>query len=95
MKPMTDKGYTSQVESDAEDKIIVGRVIDTDGSITFQGASMLALAAATQTAIDGAICACEQLGQAAEKPVSGRLMLRVDLPSMPPPSKTAHAAVKA
>lgn len=36
------------------------------------------LIAIIQTAVDSYIAACEQLGQAAEKPASGRLMLRVD-----------------
>lgn len=78
MNKMSYKGYTAQMEFDAEDKIIVGRVIDIDDIITFHGASVLEFEAAMQTAIDGYIHACEQLGQAAEKPASGRLMLRVD-----------------
>ena len=33
---------------------------------------------AMHTAVDGYLFACEQLGQAAEKPAGGRLMLRID-----------------
>ena len=78
MNKMTYKGYTAQMEFDTEDKIIVGRVIDIDDIITFHGASVVEFEAAMQTAVDGYLFACEQLGQAAEKPASGRLMLRVD-----------------
>jgi predicted HicB family RNase H-like nuclease len=78
MNKMTYKGYTAQMEFDTEDKIIVGRVIDIDDIITFHGASIDEFETAMQTAIDGYIYACGQLGQAVEKPASGRLMLRVD-----------------
>ena len=39
---------------------------------------MPAFEAALHRAVDRYIAACAQLGQAAEKPASGRLMLRVD-----------------
>ena len=78
MNKMTYKGYTAQMEFDTEDKIIVGRVIDIDDIITFHGASVVEFETAMQTAVDGYLFACAQLGQDAEKPASGRLMLRVD-----------------
>ena len=62
----------------SEDKIIVGRVIDIDDIITFHGASVAEFEAAFNTAVDGYIYACEQLGQTADKPASGRIMLRVN-----------------
>jgi predicted HicB family RNase H-like nuclease len=78
MNKMTYKGYTAQMEFDTEDKIIVGRIIDIDDIITFHGTSIAEFETAMQTAVDGYLFACEQLGQAAEKPASGRLMLRID-----------------
>jgi predicted HicB family RNase H-like nuclease len=50
------------VTSDTEDKIIVGRVIDIDDIITFHDTSVLEFEAAMQTAVDGYLLACEQLG---------------------------------
>ena len=41
MNKMTYKGYTAQMEFDAEDKIIVGRVIDD--IITFHACRLLSL----------------------------------------------------
>lgn len=73
---MTYSGYTARMDFDPDDKIIVGRVIDIDDIITFHGASVAEFEAAFKTAVDGYIHACEQLGQAADKPASGRLMLR-------------------
>lgn len=72
MNQMTYKGYTAQMEFDTEDKIIVGRVIDIDDIITFHGTSVAEFETAMQTAIDGYLFVCEQLGQAAEKPARVR-----------------------
>ena len=81
---MTYSGYTARMDFDPDDKIIVGRVIDIDDIVTFHGTSVAEFEAAFKTAVDGYIHACEQLGQAADKPASGRLMLRV--------SPVVHAA---
>ena len=78
MNTMDYKGYTAHMSFDAEDKIIVGRVMDIDDIITFHGVSVDEFEAAFQSAIDAYIYACEQLGQGTEKPASGKLMLRVD-----------------
>jgi predicted HicB family RNase H-like nuclease len=78
MNTMSYKGYTARMDFDSEDKIIVGRVQDIDDIITFHAESIAEFEAAFHSAVDSYIVACEQLGQAAEKPVSGRLMLRVD-----------------
>ena len=78
MNHMNYRGYTARMDFDAEDKIILGRVIDIDDIITFHGASVAEFEAAFNTAVDGYIYACEQLGQTADKPASGRMMLRVN-----------------
>ena len=78
MNTMTYRGYTAHMDFDTEDKIIVGRVIDIDDIITFHGTSVAEFESAFKTAVDGYIHACEQLGQTADKPASGRLMLRVN-----------------
>ena len=88
MNTMTYRGYAAHMDFDPEDKIIVGRVVDIDDIITFHGTSVAEFESVFTTAVDGYIHACEQLGQAADKPASGRLMLRVN------PSVHA-AAVKA
>ena len=78
MNTMTYKGYTAAMAFDAEDKIIVGRVEDIDDIITFDAVSVGEFEATFRSAIDAYIKACERLGQTAEKPASGRLMLRVN-----------------
>lgn len=81
---MTYKGYSASMTFDADDKIIVGRVLDIDDIITFHGESITEFEQAFQSSVNDYIMACEQLGQPAEKPVSGRLMLRI--------APTIHAA---
>ena len=78
MNTMSYRGYTARMEFDPDDKIIVGRVLDIDDIITFHGTSVADFEGALRSAVDGYIAACEQLGQAADKPASGKMMLRVD-----------------
>ena len=78
MNTMSYRGYTARMEFDPDDKIIVGRVLDIDDIITFHGTSVAEFESALNSAVDGYIAACEQLGQAPDKPASGKMMLRVD-----------------
>ena len=81
---MSYRGYTASMTFDAEDKIIVGRVLDVDDIISFHGESVSEFETNFHAVIDDYISACEQLGSAPEKPASGKLMLRV--------APTVHAA---
>lgn len=81
---MSYKGYTASMTFDVDDKVIVGRVLDVDDIIVFHGESVAEFEASFHAAVDGYIAACEQLGSAPEKPVSGKLMLRI--------RPTVHAA---
>lgn len=72
------RGYTCSMEFDADDNILVGRVVDIDDIITFHGESVETFKTAFHEAIDDYIVACGKLNQSPEKPASGRLMLRVD-----------------
>ena len=78
MNTMSYRGYTARMEFDPDDKIIVGRVLDIDDIISFHGTSVAEFESALHSAVDGYIAACEQLGQAPDKPASGKMMLRVD-----------------
>ena len=81
---MSYRGYEVSMEFDAEDKIIVGRVLDIDDIISFHGESIGEFEANFRAVVDDYIAACESLGGAPEKPASGKLMLRV--------APTVHAA---
>lgn len=74
---MSYKGYTANMVYDADDKIIVGRVLDIDDIITFHGESVADFEANFHTVVEGYLAASEQLGSAPEKPASGKVMLRI------------------
>ena len=81
---MTYKGYTASMIFDAEDKIIVGRVLDIDDVISFHGESVAEFESNFQATVTDYIAASEALGSQPEKPASGKLMLRI--------APTVHAA---
>ena len=74
---MTYKGYKASMAFDVEDKIIVGRVEGIDDIIAFHGESIADFEANFQAVVDDYIAACAALGGEPEKPVNGRLMLRI------------------
>lgn len=75
---MSYKGYTASMEFDADDRILVGRVLHIDDIISFHGESVAEFEAAFKDSVDGYVTSCEKLGQTPEKPASGRMMLRVN-----------------
>ena len=81
---MTYKGYTASMIFDAEDKIILGRVLDIDDIISFHGESVAEFESSFKAVVDDYIAASEALGTQPEKPASGKLMLRI--------APTVHAA---
>jgi len=71
-------GYMASMEFDPDDNILVGRVLGIDDLISFHGDSVADFTQACHEAVDDYVSACNKLGQAPEKPASGRLMLRVN-----------------
>ena len=54
---MTYKDYTTRMDFDVEDKIIVGRVLAIDDIITFHGTSVAQFEAAFHASVDSYILA--------------------------------------
>ena len=54
---MTYKGYTASMTFDADDKIIVGRVLDVDDIISFHGESVVEFEVAFHAGMDGWVAA--------------------------------------
>ena len=77
MNTMDYKAYSASMQFDNDDKIIVGRVLDIADLITFHGDSVASFEAAFHAAVDAYVDACGRLGDAPERPASGRMMLRV------------------
>ena len=74
---MSYKGYSTSMVFDAEDKIVVGRVLDIDDIISFHGESVAEFEASFHAAIEDYLAASKELGSAPEKPASGKVMLRI------------------
>jgi predicted HicB family RNase H-like nuclease len=74
---MNYKGYEAIVEFDDEDKLFVGRVINTRDVIAFDGLSVDELEASFYAAVDDYLNDCDWLGKDPDKPFSGRFNLRI------------------
>ena len=82
---MTYKGYAARIEFDAEDRIFFGRLTGIRDIVTFHGQTVDELEAAFKDAVDHYLDTCAKLGDAPNKPYSGKLTLRI------PPK--VHAAI--
>jgi predicted HicB family RNase H-like nuclease len=71
------KGYTGQVEFDGEAGLFHGEVLDTRDVITFQGTTVEQIEQAFRDSVDDYIEFCSERGEEADKPFSGRLMVRL------------------
>ena len=89
MKAMTYNGYSARVEFDAGDRIFVGHIAGIRDIVGFHGASVDELEVAFQEAVDDYLAACKTLKQPPNRPVSGRVMLRL------PPEVHARARAAA
>ena len=74
---MTYKGYVGKVEFDDEAGIFYGEVINLRDVITFQGTTVQELRQAFQDSVDDYLEFCAQRGEEAEKPFSGKFVVRV------------------
>lgn len=85
MNIMKYKGYISHIEYDEVDRIFVGHLAGIKDIVGFHGSTVDELEHAFHESVDNYIAISEETGRAAQKPYSGKLMLRV--------SPDIHAAV--
>jgi len=71
------KGYTGQVNFDADAEIFHGEVIDTRDVITFQGRNVKELKRAFKDSIDDYLNFCKSRQEKPDKPFSGKFVLRL------------------
>jgi predicted HicB family RNase H-like nuclease len=74
---MTYKDYTARIEFDDRDMLFVGRLLGIRDMVSFHADNVPELRAAFEEAVDDYIETCAKIGKPAEKPASGKLMLRV------------------
>jgi predicted HicB family RNase H-like nuclease len=78
IKPMTYNGYTAKIEYDAECDCFLGEVLDLNDTITFSGTSSAELKQALKDSVDAYIEYCNEVGDAPEKPFSGKFSVRIE-----------------
>lgn len=86
---MTYKGYTGHVTFDPEARHFHGEIVGLRDVVTFQGRSVDDLDAAFRDSVDDYLAFCAERGEAPDRPLSGRLTLRV------PPELHRRVAVRA
>ena len=74
---MKYKGYEAKIEYDDEDRLFVGRVINTKDVIAFDGTSVEELEQSFQVVIEEYLEDCQAMGKEPDKPFSGRFNLRI------------------
>ena len=74
---MTYKGHSARIQFDPEDNIFVGRVAGINDVVGFHADNVSDLVRSFHEAVDDYIASCQSAGKPAEKPYSGKLMLRV------------------
>jgi predicted HicB family RNase H-like nuclease len=72
------KGYHGLAEYDAEEGNFHGRVTDTKDVVSFVGRSVEEVETEFKASVDDYLEFCESLGQAPEKPYSGKILVRVE-----------------
>ena len=75
---MKYKGYEALVSLDDEQGIFHGEVINIRDVITFQGQSVSELKQAFIESVEDYLEFCAQRGEEADKPFSGRFVVRID-----------------
>ncbi|MCB2203506.1 type II toxin-antitoxin system HicB family antitoxin [bacterium] len=71
------KGYRGKVEYISEERIFHGEVLGTRDVITFQGSTADEIEQAFRDSIDDYLEFCQQRGEEADKPYSGKFVVRM------------------
>lgn len=71
------KGYVGLFQIDDDADVIRGQVVNTRDTITFQGQSVAEAVQAFHESVDDYLDFCKDLGEAPEKPFSGKLLVRL------------------
>jgi predicted HicB family RNase H-like nuclease len=74
---MKYKGYEAVIEFDEEDRLFVGKVINTRDIIVFDGLSVTELEQSFQAVINEYLADCGEIGKEPNKPFSGKFNLRI------------------
>jgi predicted HicB family RNase H-like nuclease len=74
---MNYKGYTATVEFDDEAMIFHGEVLGIRDVVTFQGQTVKEIEKAFRDSVDDYLALCKERGEEADKPFSGKFVVRI------------------
>ena len=77
MNTMTFKGYAAQINYSDADACFIGHIAGIADVVGFHADNVTELRQAFEAAVGDYLATCEKLGRPAQKPASGKLMLRV------------------
>ncbi len=78
MNTIQYKGYYASIVYEAEDDLLVGRIIAINDIISFHGTSLKQIKTAFKVSVDDYLAFCEETGKQPNRPYSGKMMLRID-----------------
>ena len=78
MNMMKYRGYVARIEYDEEDRIFAGRLAGIDDIVVFHGSTVDELETAFHESVDHYLEVSDRTGRPAQKPYSGKLMLRIN-----------------
>lgn len=74
---MKYKGYSALIRYSSEDGCLIGRVLGIADIISFEGDSVERMREEFETALDDYLAFCKERGKEAERPYSGRIIVRM------------------
>ncbi|OGV50529.1 MAG: DNA repair protein [Legionellales bacterium RIFCSPHIGHO2_12_FULL_42_9] len=77
MNTMNYRGYAARIEYSDEDDCLIGHIAGINDIVGFHANSVPELHIAFEEAVDDYLETCKQAGRSAQKPYSGKIMLRV------------------
>ncbi|MBO9484707.1 MULTISPECIES: type II toxin-antitoxin system HicB family antitoxin [Gammaproteobacteria] len=77
MNTMTYKGYAASIEYSDDDECFIGHIAGIKDRVGFHGESVSELKDAFHEAVEDYLETCASVGKEAQKPYSGKLMLRI------------------
>ncbi len=75
---MSYKRYVGRVAYDDQHETFYGDVVNIRDVVTFQGTTVSELKQAFRESVDDYLAFCAERGEAADKPLSSKFMVRVD-----------------
>ena len=71
------KGFSAKIEFDERDEIFIGKLINTEDTVTFHGETVAELKQNFHESVEFHIELCKKLKKTTKKTFSGKVMLRV------------------